>query len=146
MGIFEHFPYTNFHELNLDWLLNAVKKLDKKVEALTVAADPIVIKITAGTTEAGTPKEVTDVTCSVSPAELNNLVTVGTAPVVGSVNISVDGVTMATTNVSYMTGISRATTYIKAVFVNNPGTTPVIYTAVITIGGGGNTASVLQEV
>lgn len=21
MGIFEHFPYTNFHELNADWLL-----------------------------------------------------------------------------------------------------------------------------
>lgn len=146
MGIFEHFPYTNFHELNLDWLLNAVKKLDKKVEALTVAADPILIHVTAGSTTAGTAKDITAVTCNRSPAELANLVTSGAAPVVGSVNISVDGVTMATTNVSYMTGISRATTYIKAVFVKNPGTTPVTYTAVITIAAGGNTASVLQEV
>lgn len=146
MGIFEHFPYTNFHELNLDWLLNAVKKLDKKVEALTVAADPIVIKVTAGSTVAGTAKEVTDVTCNRSAAELADLVTNGTVPIVGSVNISVDGITMATTNVSYMTGISRATTYIKAVFVKNPGTTPVTYTAVISIAPDGNSASVLQEV
>lgn len=27
MGFFEQFPYTNFHDLNLDWLLNAMKKL-----------------------------------------------------------------------------------------------------------------------
>ena len=27
MGLFEHFPYTNFHELNLDWILSQTKKL-----------------------------------------------------------------------------------------------------------------------
>lgn len=27
MGVFEQFPYTNFHELNLDWLIAEVKKL-----------------------------------------------------------------------------------------------------------------------
>lgn len=26
MGLFEHFPYTNYHELNLDWLVEQVKK------------------------------------------------------------------------------------------------------------------------
>lgn len=26
MGLFEHFPYTNLHELNLDWILLKVKK------------------------------------------------------------------------------------------------------------------------
>lgn len=25
------FPYTNFHQLNLDWLLTKIKELDKKV-------------------------------------------------------------------------------------------------------------------
>lgn len=27
MGLFEQFPYTNFHDLNLDWFLNTFKKL-----------------------------------------------------------------------------------------------------------------------
>lgn len=27
MGIFRQFPYTNFHEINLDWLLNEMKKI-----------------------------------------------------------------------------------------------------------------------
>ena len=27
MGLFEQFPYQNFHELNLDWLINEIKKL-----------------------------------------------------------------------------------------------------------------------
>lgn len=31
MGIFEHFPYTNFHELNLDWLLRKMKELENTV-------------------------------------------------------------------------------------------------------------------
>lgn len=34
MGLFEQFPYTNFHELNLDWLLNIVKMLEQRVDAL----------------------------------------------------------------------------------------------------------------
>lgn len=31
MPVFENFPYTNFHDLNLDWILNKVKELDEKV-------------------------------------------------------------------------------------------------------------------
>lgn len=31
MGLFEHFPYTNFHDLNLDWILRVVKDLYQKV-------------------------------------------------------------------------------------------------------------------
>lgn len=31
MGLFEHFPYTNFHELNLDWILDTLKQLDESV-------------------------------------------------------------------------------------------------------------------
>lgn len=33
MGLFSHFPYTNFHELNLDWLLGKVKKIADDEEA-----------------------------------------------------------------------------------------------------------------
>ncbi len=28
MGVFEHFPYTNYHELNLDWILSKIKEMD----------------------------------------------------------------------------------------------------------------------
>lgn len=34
MGLFENFPYTNFHDLNLDWIIQALKDLDKKVDTL----------------------------------------------------------------------------------------------------------------
>lgn len=27
MGVFEHFPYTNFHDLNLDWIVQELEKL-----------------------------------------------------------------------------------------------------------------------
>jgi hypothetical protein len=34
MGLFEHFPYTNFHDLNLDWIIQALKDLDIKVDTI----------------------------------------------------------------------------------------------------------------
>lgn len=34
MGVFEHFPYVNFHEMNLDWILTKIKELFSKNEEL----------------------------------------------------------------------------------------------------------------
>lgn len=34
MGLFEHFPYTNFHELNLDWLLRVVNELSDRMDKI----------------------------------------------------------------------------------------------------------------
>ena len=34
MGVFDHFPYTNFHELNLDWIVSEIKKLVTEYEKL----------------------------------------------------------------------------------------------------------------
>ncbi len=34
MAIWEQFPFTNFHEQNLDWVLNSVKNLDDRVVTL----------------------------------------------------------------------------------------------------------------
>lgn len=31
---FDNFPYTDLHELNLDWLLRKVKQLEEKVTEL----------------------------------------------------------------------------------------------------------------
>ena len=33
-GLFENLPYTNYHSLNLDWLLKTVKKLDDLYDEL----------------------------------------------------------------------------------------------------------------
>lgn len=33
MGLFEHFPYSNFHQLNIDWVLEKVKYCLAQVEA-----------------------------------------------------------------------------------------------------------------
>ena len=46
MGLFDHFPYTNVHELNLDWLLTMMKALEAEWEQFTAGnsltfADPL---------------------------------------------------------------------------------------------------------
>lgn len=33
MGVFEHFPYTNFHELNLDWVIDFIRSGKLDIEA-----------------------------------------------------------------------------------------------------------------
>ena len=32
MGLFDQFPYTNFHELNLDWILGQMKNVESYVK------------------------------------------------------------------------------------------------------------------
>lgn len=32
MGLFEQFPYTNFHELNLDWILTKIKEFQTRLD------------------------------------------------------------------------------------------------------------------
>lgn len=41
MGLFEQFPYTNFHELNLDWILNKVKEFQERLDGFhdTIVAE-----------------------------------------------------------------------------------------------------------
>lgn len=46
MGIFEQFPYTNFHDLNLDWILKKILEMDKTLQEVIASnvlsyADPI---------------------------------------------------------------------------------------------------------
>ena len=31
---FEQFPYTNLHDLNLDWLLKKIEELEKRIKRL----------------------------------------------------------------------------------------------------------------
>lgn len=51
MGIFEHFPYVNMHNINMDWIINKIKgnaadieTIEGNIEALkTVSADADII-------------------------------------------------------------------------------------------------------
>lgn len=44
MGLFNQFPYTNFHELNLDWIIDEMKKLREDFDSLP---DVIIEKLIA---------------------------------------------------------------------------------------------------
>ncbi len=48
MGLYEHFPYTNYHELNLDWVIDEVKRCISKVDDID---GEIEAKVTAILTE-----------------------------------------------------------------------------------------------
>ena len=39
MGFFDNFPYTNFHNLNLDWILKTARENNNAVEQLTVTVE-----------------------------------------------------------------------------------------------------------
>lgn len=34
MGLYEHFPYSNYHELNLDWILSKVKEIQTDIDEI----------------------------------------------------------------------------------------------------------------
>lgn len=40
-NFFNKYPYTDFHELNLDWLLSEIKKLSEKVDELSVSTPEV---------------------------------------------------------------------------------------------------------
>lgn len=48
MGLFENFPYTNFHELNLDWVIETMKKIDAKVSNMEQMTKEEVQKVLNG--------------------------------------------------------------------------------------------------
>lgn len=45
MGLFEQFPYTNFHDLNLDWIIEQIKTTKSAVENLTSALNSLTANI-----------------------------------------------------------------------------------------------------
>ena len=52
MGLFEQFPYANFHELNLDWILHELKELETEITNFVAInsvkyANPIIWDITS---------------------------------------------------------------------------------------------------
>lgn len=41
MGVFDRFPYTNHHELNLDWIIEEVAKYDRIIEEVKTTIDEL---------------------------------------------------------------------------------------------------------
>lgn len=39
MSLFEQFPYTNFHEINLDWVLQKLKEWDGQIQQFAVTLE-----------------------------------------------------------------------------------------------------------
>ena len=57
MGLFEHFPYLNMHELNLNWLIQQTKANTDAIEDLNAIEDPKTFLVTTtGTLVVNTPK------------------------------------------------------------------------------------------
>lgn len=54
MGVFEHFPWTDYHEKNLDWLLKSMKQLKKDMEEYDLHIEDIVDQWLTGHPEATT--------------------------------------------------------------------------------------------
>lgn len=47
MAIFENFPYSNFHEVNLDWVISEVKRISKLVDTVTLDVDAFIAAVLA---------------------------------------------------------------------------------------------------
>lgn len=39
MGLYEHWPYVNFHELNLNWMIEQMKEMESEIERVKNLAD-----------------------------------------------------------------------------------------------------------
>ena len=62
MGLYEHFPYSNYHELNLDWILSKVKELQTDIDEINAWKETFSAQINEEFTQlkADIKKEFTD--------------------------------------------------------------------------------------
>lgn len=75
MGAFEHFPYTNYQDFNLDWVLRAVKEVQKKIDEFDADIEQMVDQWLADHPEATTTVQDNSLTLPKFTADLK-LVTV----------------------------------------------------------------------
>lgn len=88
MGLFNHFPYLNMHELNLNWIIEQVKANKTDIEVLQAIAEPASMLVSfTGSLTAGTPK-VGTVTANVTPLQVYNMLGNDTDPFILSVKLA----------------------------------------------------------
>lgn len=88
MGLFNQFPFTNFHEMNLDWIIQNIKDFDNRLNNLTTSEGNFVTPEQYGAVGDG----ATDDT-----AAINSAVNSG-KPVVLSGNYKANNITISTDN------------------------------------------------
>ena len=96
MALFPKFPWLNFHDLNLDWILEALKKNTDDIEALQSIVEPASLYITtSGTFSVDSPK-VGIVEANVTPLQVQQMLQENTSPMIMSIKLKVNGTVIST--------------------------------------------------
>lgn len=137
MALFPKFPYLNFHELNLNWIIDQVKANKDNIEKIESVYDPVIINFATADIESHVSQTV-DATVNKSAYEVYQIVTNGEKQFTPTVRL-IEGA-LRTAYImncyAYTTGL-RNTTVIVA--------TAGDITATITIAPGGASAVVTKE-
>lgn len=74
MALFPKFPYLNFHELNLNWIIEQVKANKEKIDNLEGATEVITFMASANATVTDSGWVNVPVVCNKSPLEVFNAI------------------------------------------------------------------------
>ena len=72
MAIFDNFPYTNFHELNADWIIGVVKNVDQSQKDIDSKIQAETDRATTKENEIETTKQLVDIIERSIPAKYKN--------------------------------------------------------------------------
>ena len=108
MGLYEHFPYTNFHDLNLDWLLQRIKELESSQGGGTLQKEYVTPEMFGGVGDGITDDTDALRQCFMSGKEIQFLenktyVCSGTLDILTGTNLDGNGSTIKFTNTSDIT-------------------------------------------
>ena len=136
MALFPKFPYLNFHELNLDWIIEQVKANKDKIEKIESVYDPVIINLTVPELESHESITV-DVTVNKSAYEILSLIKSTESQFTPTIRLKAGTIAKSyiMSAYSYDAGL-RNTSVIVA--------TAGDYTATITIATGGASAVVTK--
>lgn len=89
MGLFEHWPYTNFHELNLNWIIKKVKELSDEVSEIHGNVISTVIGVLNGWKNDGTIEDLLSDFVNIMDTNGLNKIAAGEAVNIGFIGDSI---------------------------------------------------------